>query len=190
MTCMPFANDKVLIMLHVSKLDSKALLMMMVSAKKSKQKIQIISRDPQTPAAKFILSNIDIIRAASIKVEAIFLHIKSRGKNVVKYKPKADTVVALSKIDYRLADFKEASEIIEQINFGDFAIWTGKRLKAWKSQEMRDGQISDIHGSQDSYKMASMAFKSLWVIATEQKSPVKQSNNKTVRMRYSGAFGG
>ena len=141
----------------------------------ARRRIQIITKNPLTHASKFILPHALELAQNHVLIEAIFHTNKDFGRSATLLRKDPQISQGLSNISYRCADFTDAGDIIEQINFDNLTLWTGQKLKAKSSMPIEGGQITCIEASADSQKMASMAFRSLWAVSGQVSDSVLSS---------------
>ena len=72
---------------------------------------------------------------------------------------------ATARSTVRVVNIPEQGEIVEQVNFGRVAVWTGKPLKAWVSTAFEDGKLSMSGEGSERAQLASLAFRALWSVA-------------------------
>src|SRR3990167_2840794 len=102
-------------------------------------KVQLIARSPDTKVAREMLARLPEFEAQGVGFEAIFTRLS--GTDVL------GAVAAVYGDDaarrtVRVVSIPEQGEIVEQVNFGRVAVWTGKPLKAWVSTAFEDGKMS------------------------------------------------
>ncbi|MBA3068910.1 MAG: hypothetical protein FP825_10550 [Hyphomonas sp.] len=125
-------------------------------------KVQLIARSPDTKVAREMLARLPEFEAQGVGFEAIFTRLSGTdvlGAVAVVYG--AET----ARRTVRVVNIPEQGEIVEQVNFGRVAVWTGKPLKAWVSTAFEDGKLSMSGEGSDAAQLASLAFRALWSVA-------------------------
>lgn len=125
-------------------------------------KVQLIARSPDTKVAREMLARLPEFEAQGVGFEAIFTRLSG-----------TDVLGAVAEVygaetarrTVRLVNIPEQGEIVEQVNFGRVAVWTGKPLKAWTSAAFEDGKLSMSGEGSDAAQLASLAFRALWSVA-------------------------
>ena len=125
-------------------------------------KVQLIAKSPDTKVARELLARLPEFEAQGVGFEAIFTRLAG-----------TDVLAAVAEVygaetarrSVRVVNVPEQGEIVEQVNFGAVAVWTGKPLKAWTSASFADGQLSDAGQGSDLAKLSATAFRALWNVA-------------------------
>lgn len=125
-------------------------------------KVQLIARSPDTRVARDMLARLPEFEAQGVGFEAIFT--KLSGTDVVA------AVAAVygdetARRTVRVVNVPEQGEIVEQVNFGRVAVWTGRPLKAWFSASFEEGNFSMTGRDTGQAKLAGAAFRALWNVA-------------------------
>jgi len=123
--------------------------------------VQLIAKSPDTKVARELLARPEF-EAQGVGFEAIFTRLA--GTDVLS--AVADVYGAeKARRCVRVVNVPEQGEIVEQVNFGAVAVWTGKPLKAWVSASFADGQLSEAGLGSDLAKMSAAAFRALWNVS-------------------------
>jgi len=125
-------------------------------------KVQLIARSPNTKVAREMLARLPEFQALGVGFEAIFTRLSG-----------TDVVAAVAEVygaetarrTVRVVDVPEQDEIVEQVNFGRVAVWTGKKLKAWNPAPFEDGTLAMTGAESGQAHLAGMAFRALWNVA-------------------------
>lgn len=125
-------------------------------------KVQLIARSPDTKVAREMLARLPEFEAQGVGFEAIFTRLS--GSEVLAAVAEvygAET----ARRTVRVVNVPEQGEIVEQVNFGRVAVWTGKKLNAWTSAAFEEGQLSMTGSGSELAQMSGMAFRTLWRVA-------------------------
>ena len=125
-------------------------------------KVQLIARSPDTKVAREMLARLPEFEAQGVGFEAIFTRLSGTDVLGAVAAVYGDDVARRT---VRVVSIHEPGEIVEQVNFGRVAVWTGKPLKAWVSTAFEDGKLSMSGEGSERAQLASLAFRALWSVA-------------------------
>ena len=124
--------------------------------------VQLIAKSPDTKVARELLARLPEFEAQGVGFEAIFTRLA--GTDVLSAVAEVYGAERARRC-VRVVNVPEQGEIVEQVNFGAVAVWTGKPLKAWVSASFADGQLSEAGLGSDLAKMSAAAFRALWNVS-------------------------
>lgn len=127
-------------------------------------KVQLIARSPDTKVARELLARLPEFEARGVGFEAIFTRLS--GTDVLGAVAEVYGAEAARRT-VRVVNVPEQGEIVEQVNFGRVAVWTGKKLKAWGSVGFEEGTLAMTGEESERAKLAAVAFRALWNVADE-----------------------
>ncbi|MFN7164958.1 MAG: hypothetical protein ACK4P2_09100 [Hyphomonas sp.] len=139
-------------------------------------KVQLIARSPDTKVAREMLARLPEFEAQGVGFEAIFTKLSG-----------TDVLAAVAEVygaetarrTVRVVNVPEQGEIVEQVNFGRVAVWTGKKLKAWTTADFEHGTLSMTGAGSQQAQMAGMAFRALWNVA---EAPANDAGPETLKV--------
>lgn len=134
------------------------------------QTVQVIAASPDAPVAREILEALPALAARGIRLEAIFAQA---GRSPLT-RLAADHG---SRMPVRVVNIPDQGEISEQVNFGDIAVWTGRKLKGREGAAFGEGQLKAAGEGSDKAQMARMAFRALWAVSAASMAISEPAND-------------
>ncbi len=125
-------------------------------------KVQLIARSPDTKVAREMLARLPEFEAQGVGFEAIFTKLSGTDVMAAVAAVYGDEAARRT---VRVVKVPEQGEIVEQVNFGRVAVWTGKPLKAWVPASFEHGTLAMTGRESDRARLAGTAFRALWNMA-------------------------